>query len=121
NRHCVRQNAEEWIGMACVGHAGNIGRLKEVISAAGKTSNVIAKIEKPEAIDNIDAIIEVTDGIMVARGDLGVEMPMEDVPVLQKMIVKKCRNASKPVIIATQMLESMITTPRPTRAEVNDV
>jgi len=121
NLHFVLQYDVEWIGMSFVRHAEDIVRLKEVISAAGKTSNVIAKIEKPEAIDNIDAIIEVTDGIMVARGDLGVEMPMEDVPVLQKMIVKKCRNASKPVIIATQMLESMITTPRPTRAEVNDV
>lgn len=121
NLHFVLQYDVEWIGMSFVRHAEDIVRLKEVISAAGKSSRVIAKIEKPEAIDNIDAIIEVTDGIMVARGDLGVEMPMEDVPVLQKMIVKKCRNASKPVIIATQMLESMITTPRPTRAEVNDV
>lgn len=121
NLHFVLQYDVEWIGMSFVRNAEDIVRLKDVISEAGKSSRVIAKIEKPEAIDNIDAIIEVTDGIMVARGDLGVEMPMEDVPVLQKMIVKKCRNASKPVIIATQMLESMITTPRPTRAEVNDV
>ncbi|MGV3761707.1 pyruvate kinase [Parapedobacter sp.] len=121
NLHFVLQYDVEWIGMSFVRNAEDIVRLKEVIREAGRSSQVIAKIEKPEAIDNIDAIIEVTDGIMVARGDLGVEMPMEDVPVLQKMIVKKCRNASKPVIIATQMLESMITTPRPTRAEVNDV
>src|SRR5690606_28532075 len=121
NLHFVLQYDVEWIGMSFVRHAEDIVRLKEVISAAGKTLNVIAQIEKPAALANSDAFIEVTDGIMVARGDLGVEMPMEDVPVLQKMIVKKCRNASKPVIIATQMLESMITTPRPTRAEVNDV
>jgi len=121
NLRFVLQYDVEWIGMSFVRNAEDIVRLKAVISEAGKSSRVIAKIEKPEAIDNIDAIIEVTDGIMVARGDLGVEVPMEDVPVLQKMIVKKCRNASKPVIIATQMLESMITTPRPTRAEVNDV
>jgi len=121
NLRFVLQYDVEWIGMSFVRNAEDIVRLKKVIAEAGKSSRVIAKIEKPEAIDNIDAIIEVTDGIMVARGDLGVEMPMEDVPVLQKMIVKKCRNASKPVIIATQMLESMITTPRPTRAEVNDV
>ena len=121
NLHFVLQSEVEWLGMSFVRKAEDITKLKKIIAEAGKSSRVIAKIEKPEAIDNIDAIIEVTDGIMVARGDLGVEMPMEDVPVLQKMIVKKCRNASKPVIIATQMLESMITTPRPTRAEVNDV
>lgn len=111
----------EWIAMSFVRTADDILQLKEEIRKAGKSARVIAKIEKPEAIENIDAIIEVTDGIMVARGDLGVEMPMEEVPVLQKMMVKKCRDAAKPVIIATQMLESMITTPRPTRAEVNDV
>ncbi|SKB64486.1 pyruvate kinase [Parapedobacter luteus] len=121
NLNFVLQYDVEWIGMSFVRTAEDIVKLKEVIAAQGKSARVIAKIEKPEAIDNIDAIIAATDGIMVARGDLGVEMPMEDVPVLQKMIVKKCRNASKPVIIATQMLESMITTPRPTRAEVNDV
>ncbi len=121
NLYFVLEHDVEWIGMSFVRTAEDIVRLKEIIEAKGKSARVIAKIEKPEAIENIDAIIEATDGIMVARGDLGVEMPMEDVPVLQKMIVKKCRNASKPVIIATQMLESMITTPRPTRAEVNDV
>jgi pyruvate kinase len=111
----------EWIGLSFVRNAEDIVQLKHIINQHGSAARVIAKIEKPEAIDNIDAIIEVTDGVMVARGDLGVEMPMEQVPLLQKMIARKCRDASKPVIVATQMLESMITTPRPTRAEVNDV
>lgn len=121
NLEFVLENDVEWIGLSFVRKAEDIIELKKIIAERGKTARVIAKIEKPEAIANIDEIIEVTDGIMVARGDLGVEMPMEEVPLLQKMIVQKCRAASKPVIIATQMLESMITTPRPTRAEVNDV
>ncbi|TZF82247.1 pyruvate kinase [Pedobacter sp. BS3] len=121
NLEFALQNDVEWIGLSFVRTADDIIELKRIISRSGKTARVIAKIEKPEAIDNIDAIIEATDGVMVARGDLGVEMPMEQVPVLQKMIASKCREASKPVIVATQMLESMITTPRPTRAEVNDV
>jgi pyruvate kinase len=115
------KNDVEWIGLSFVRTGEDIIELKSIISRSGKSSRVIAKIEKPEAIDNIDAIIAATDGVMVARGDLGVEMPLEEVPLLQKMIARKCRDASKPVIIATQMLESMITTPRPTRAEVNDV
>ncbi len=114
-------NDVEWIGLSFVRTGEDIIDLKRIINRSGKSARVMAKIEKPEAIDNIDEIIRATDGVMVARGDLGVEMPMEEVPVLQKMIVRKCREASKPVIIATQMLESMITTPRPTRAEVNDV
>jgi pyruvate kinase len=121
NLEFVLENNVEWIGLSFVRNAEDIIELKEIIKQRGKTARVIAKIEKPEAIANIDEIIAVSDGIMVARGDLGVEMPMEEVPLLQKMIVQKCRAASKPVIIATQMLESMITTPRPTRAEVNDV
>lgn len=111
----------DWIGLSFVRNAEDITELKQIINARGKAAKVIAKIEKPEAIENIDAIIAATDGVMVARGDLGVEMPLEEVPLLQKMIARKCRAASKPVIVATQMLESMITTPRPTRAEVNDV
>jgi pyruvate kinase len=115
------QNDVEWIGLSFVRTGEDIVELKRIISRSGKAARVIAKVEKPEAIENIDAIIEATDGVMVARGDLGVEMPLEEVPLLQKMIARKCRAASKPVIVATQMLESMITTPRPTRAEVNDV
>ncbi|MGN8068312.1 pyruvate kinase [Mucilaginibacter sp. SG564] len=111
----------EWIGLSFVRTGQDIIELKRIIAQSGKAAKVIAKVEKPEAIDNIDEIIAATDGVMVARGDLGVEMPLEEVPLLQKMIAKKCRAASKPVIVATQMLESMITTPRPTRAEVNDV
>jgi len=111
----------DWIGLSFVRTGEDILDLKRIIRESGKAAKVIAKVEKPEAIENIDAIIAATDGVMVARGDLGVEMPLEEVPLLQKMIARKCREASKPVIVATQMLESMITTPRPTRAEVNDV
>ncbi len=121
NLEFALKNDIEWIGLSFVRSADDIVELKRIIGSSGKPARVIAKIEKPEAIENIDEIISVTDGVMVARGDLGVEMPMEQVPVLQKMIAKKCRAAAKPVIVATQMLESMITTPRPTRAEVNDV
>jgi pyruvate kinase len=101
--------------------ADDINTLKRKIEQAGKNLKVIAKIEKPEALKNIDEIIEVTDGLMVARGDLGVEIAMEEVPMVQKMLIAKCNKAAKPVIVATQMLESMIENPRPTRAEANDV
>ncbi len=111
----------DWIGLSFVRSVTDIVELKEIITNKGKRARVIAKIEKPEAIKEIDKILDVTDGMMVARGDLGVEMPMEEVPLLQKMIVTKCVNAGKPVIIATQMMESMITSYTPTRAEVNDV
>lgn len=111
----------EWIALSFVRRASDIQEVKDYIKSKGKNTRVVAKIEKPEAIDNIDSIIEVTDGIMVARGDLGVELPAEEVPMIQKMIVEKCNRAGKPVIVATQMLESMIESPRPTRAEVNDV
>jgi len=121
NLEFALQNDVEWIGLSFVRTGEDIVELKRIIARSGKSARVIAKVEKPEAIDNIDAIVAATDGVMVARGDLGVEMPLEEVPLLQKMIIRKCREASKPVIVATQMLESMITTPRPTRAEVNDV
>lgn len=111
----------EWVALSFVRSADDVIFIKNIIELNEWKPRVIAKIEKPEAIQNIDRIIQVADGIMVARGDLGVEMPMEQVPVLQKTIVKKCINASKPVIIATQMMESMIQSPVPTRAEVNDV
>ncbi len=114
-------NDFEWVGLSFVRSATDIVELKEIIRSKKKNSRVVAKIEKPEAIKEIDNIIDLADGIMVARGDLGVEMPMEKVPLLQKMIVQKCMQASKPVIIATQMMESMITAYTPTRAEVNDV
>ncbi|TNE78679.1 MAG: pyruvate kinase [Bacteroidetes bacterium] len=111
----------EWVGLSFVRKPEDIVQLKEIIQRNASSSRVIAKIEKPEAVKNIDSIIAETDGVMVARGDLGVELPMEEVPLIQKSIVKKCIVASKPVIIATQMMESMITSPTPTRAEANDV
>ena len=111
----------DWIGLSFVRSASDIISLRKRIAEKGKTCRVIAKIEKPEALEEIDRIIHETDALMVARGDLGVELPMEDVPLIQKMLVKKCIKASKPVIIATQMMESMITNYTPTRAEVNDV
>ncbi|MCU0339871.1 MAG: pyruvate kinase [Spirosomaceae bacterium] len=115
------QNDVEWVALSFVRHASDIQQVKDYILAQGKTTRVVAKIEKPEAIENIDEIIEVTDGLMVARGDLGVELPAEEVPMIQKMLVEKCNMAGKPVIVATQMLESMIDAPRPTRAEINDI
>lgn len=111
----------EWVALSFVRKPEDITELRELINKAGKQTKIIAKIEKPEAVENIDEIIAVTDAIMVARGDLGVEIFMEEVPMVQKNIVKKCNNAAKPVIIATQMMESMIENPRPTRAETNDV
>jgi pyruvate kinase len=114
-------NDVDWIALSFVRSAEDITDLRERIKKAGKDCKIVAKIEKPEALENIDAIIEATDAIMVARGDLGVEVPMEIVPLWQKKMVEKCKQACKPVIIATQMMESMIQNPRPTRAETNDV
>lgn len=113
----------DWIGLSFVRSASDIVELKTVIKNFDENSKakVIAKIEKPEAVSDIDAILQETDAIMVARGDLGVEVPMQRVPVIQKLLVRKCRRAAKPVIIATQMMESMITNISPTRAEVSDV
>lgn len=115
------ENNVEWIGLSFVRSASDIIELKHIISSKGKKAKVIAKIEKPEALDDIDNIIKEADGLMVARGDLGVEIPLQEVPLIQKMLIKKCLAASKPIIVATQMMESMITNITPTRAEVNDV
>ena len=111
----------DWIGLSFVRSARDIIELKHLISAKKCKAKVIAKIEKPEAIDEIDEIIKESDGIMVARGDLGVEIPYQNVPLIQKMIIKKSMLSAKPVIVATQMMESMISNITPTRAEVNDV
>lgn len=116
----LSQNVE-WVALSFVRKPEDIIELKNLISQAGKSTRVIAKIEKPEALECIDDIIKVSDGIMVARGDLGVEVPLQKVPLIQKSIVDKCVVAAKPVIIATQMMESMITDSMPTRAEINDV
>ena len=115
------ENEVDWIALSFVRSAVDIIDLRERIKKAGKECRIVAKIEKPEALDNIDAIIDATDAVMVARGDLGVEVNMEMVPLWQKKMVQKCKLACKPVIIATQMMESMIQNPRPTRAEANDV
>lgn len=111
----------EWVALSFVRKPEDIIEVKQIIAAAGSRARVIAKIEKPEAVANIDDIIKVADGIMVARGDLGVEVPLQKVPLIQKSIVEKCIAAAKPVIIATQMMESMIEDSMPTRAEINDV
>ena len=109
------------IALSFVKYASDVKQAKELIKKAGGDQPLFAKIEKHEAIEHIDEIIEEADGIMVARGDLGVEIDMEKVPVIQKKIIKKCNKAGKPVITATQMLLSMVSSPRPTRAEVSDV
>lgn len=114
-------NNIDWLGLSFVRSPRDIIELKSIVATRGKHARVIAKIEKPEAINNLEEIIRHSDGIMVARGDLGVEIPMQDVPLVQKRIVRMCMEMAKPTIVATQMMESMIEYPSPTRAEVNDV
>ena len=114
-------NDVDWVAASFVRCACDLDPVREMIRKSGKPTRLIAKIEKSEAVEDIDAIIEAADGIMVARGDLGVEIPIEKVPEVQKMIIRKCNDAGKPVITATQMLDSMIRNRRPTRAEVTDV
>lgn len=114
-------NRLEWIALSFVRNAYDIVQLKKFLQSQHSRMKVIAKIEKPEAVKNITEIIHAADGIMVARGDLGVEMDLSMVPILQKTIVQQCIQQARPVIIATQMMESMITNPSPTRAEANDV
>jgi pyruvate kinase len=111
----------DWVGLSFVRSARDIIELKHRISARGGHAKVIAKIEKPEALECIDDIIQESDGLMVARGDLGVEVPFQNVPLIQKMLITKCIHKAKPVIVATQMMETMISSMTPTRAEVNDV
>jgi pyruvate kinase len=111
----------DFVALSFVRHHKDILELKELMRSKGYNKPIIAKIEKPEAISDINAIIRESDMIMVARGDLGVEMNTEEVPLLQKMIIEKCNYYGRPVITATQMLESMVNSPRPTRAEASDV
>jgi pyruvate kinase len=108
----------DWIALSFVQRAEDIQEIKEIVQGR---AGIIAKLEKPAAIAQLDAIVEAADAVMVARGDLGVEMPAEQVPAIQKRIVRACRRLGKPVIVATQMLESMVTAPVPTRAEAFDV
>ncbi len=119
--HFALEQGVDWIALSFVRQAQDIKDLRNLIESTNHHAYVIAKIEKPEALDEIDEIIETADGVMVARGDLGVEIEFHKVPLIQKSIVKKCISLSKPVIIATQMMESMIDNPTPTRAEANDV
>jgi pyruvate kinase len=111
----------DFIALSFVRSAADVEDVRDVMREEGIFLPVIAKIEKPQAIDNIEEIVDAFDGFMVARGDLGVECPLEDVPFLQKQVIDVARRHAKPVIVATQMLESMISSPRPTRAEASDV
>ena len=110
-----------WVALSFVRTADDIKKLKAKIKAANHQAKVIAKIEKPEAILNLDKIIKASNAVMIARGDLGIEVPIEQLPGLQKKIIEKCIKRSRPVIVATQMMDSMIKSPTPTRAEVTDV
>ncbi|UCH57992.1 MAG: pyruvate kinase [Candidatus Bathyarchaeota archaeon] len=111
----------DWFAISFVRDGRDVENTRRAIERAGGDQPVVSKIEHREAIENIDEIIEASDGVMVARGDLGIEVPPWEVPLLQKRIIDKCNGARKPVIVATQMLESMVTNPRPTRAEASDV
>lgn len=111
----------DWIALSFVRNPDDIREIKDLIAAAGKSTPVIAKIEKHEAIEQMEEILRLCDGVMVARGDLGVELPAEDVPMLQKRLIATANRLGIPVITATQMLDSMVNSPRPTRAEISDV
>ena len=111
----------DWVAVSFVRSADDLAQVKRFIAERGKHVPVIAKIEKHEALDDIEAIVALADGLMVARGDLGIEIPLERVPLVQKDLIARANRASKPVITATQMLESMVASPRPTRAETTDV
>lgn len=114
-------NDMDFVAASFIQRASDVEEIRELIVNNGGHMEIISKIENLEGVKNIDEIIAVSDGIMVARGDLGVEIPAEDVPIIQKNIIKKCNAVGKPVVVATQMLESMTVNPRPTRAEVSDV
>lgn len=114
-------NDVEFMALSFVRQAADIEELRAILKKKKSKAKIIAKIETPQAIENLDAILSAADGIMVARGDLAVEVPMERVPMLQKDMINRARQLGKPVIVATQMLESMINSPVPTRAEVNDI
>ena len=118
------EHQADWIALSFVRTADDVHALRKVVqsrSPLGRATPIISKIEKPEAVDNIEEIIQASDGLMVARGDLGIETSPEAVPMIQKMIIARCIDTDKPVITATQMLDSMIRNPRPTRAEASDV
>jgi pyruvate kinase len=119
-RFCIEAEVD-YLALSFVRRASDIGSLKEFLNSRGADIPVLAKIEKPQAVENFAAILSMSDGIMLARGDLGVEIGPEQVPLIQKRIIRQCCEAGKPVITATQMLESMISQPRPTRAETSDV
>ena len=111
----------DFLGLSFVRRAEDVRELRALLRERGSAVHIVAKIEKPEAVAELEAIVDLADGVMVARGDLGVEMPLEQVPLLQKRIIRLCQERHRPVITATQMLESMMEHPRPTRAEVSDV
>lgn len=124
DRKDLRVGLEEdvdFVGVSFVRHEKDLEPVTRMVKKSGKRPLLIAKIEKPEAVERLEKILEHVDGIMVARGDLGVEVPLEDVPVIQKKVIRLSRSCAKPVITATQMLRSMVESPRPTRAEVTDV
>jgi len=111
----------DWVALSFVRTPADIYNLREILKTKGSNAKIIAKIEKPEALDNLREIILASDAVMVARGDLGVELPLEKIPMIQKEIVRKCIHRAKPVIIATQMMESMLDRTRPNRSEITDV
>ena len=124
DRECVAWAAAkglDYLALSFVRRSADVDELRDLARAQGASAHLIAKIEKPEALDDIDAIIEAADGLMIARGDLGVEMDLARVPIIQKDLIRRCRERFKPVIVATQMLQSMIESPTPTRAEVSDI